>query len=141
MSLALITGSSGLVGSQTSIFLLKKGFDVIGIDNNERKKLFGIDGDTSNLKKYICKNFRRYTHYNSDITNNFKLESIFKKYKNKISFILHAAAQPSHDWAYKDIKKDFFINSFSSNCSYKCSNSCGAQSDCVTRGPNVDPVV
>ena len=53
MSLAIITGSSGLVGSETAKFLLEKGFDVIGIDNNERKKLFGKDGDTNNIKRYL----------------------------------------------------------------------------------------
>tara|TARA_B110000977_G_scaffold125183_1_gene160298 strand:- start:375 stop:1421 length:1047 start_codon:yes stop_codon:yes gene_type:complete len=111
MSLALITGSAGLVGSETAIFLLKKGFDVIGIDNNERKKLFGNDGDTSKIKKYLIKNFKKYFHYNADVTNYSILEGIFKKHKNRINFILHAAAQPSHDWAYKDVMKDFSINS------------------------------
>jgi CDP-paratose 2-epimerase len=53
MSLALITGSNGLVGSEMAIFLLEKGFDVIGIDNNERKILFGMGGDTSVIKKKI----------------------------------------------------------------------------------------
>ena len=53
MGLALITGSSGLVGSETATFLINKGFEVIGIDNNERKRLFGKDGDTTRIKNRL----------------------------------------------------------------------------------------
>lgn len=112
MSLALITGSNGLVGSEMSIFLLNKGFEVIGIDNNERMKLFGDQGDTTFIKKKIIKKFKSYKHFNFDITNYSQMEPLFKKFRNKIQFILHAAAQPSHDWAYQNIKRDFAINSF-----------------------------
>ena len=111
MSLAIITGSSGLVGSETAKFLLDKGFDVLGIDNNERKKLFGKDGDTNKIKRNLIKNYKKYRHFNIDIRNLSGLEKIFKKYNKNINFILHAAAQPSHDWAYKDAMKDFSINS------------------------------
>lgn len=114
MSLAIITGSTGLVGSEMAIFLLNKGFEVIGIDNNERKKLFGLDGDTSRVKKKLIKSFKSYQHFNIDITNRENLEKIFKKNKKRISFILHAAAQPSHDWAKSNIDKDFRINAVGS---------------------------
>jgi UDP-glucose 4-epimerase len=67
MSLALITGACVLVGSETAIFLLEKGFDVIVIDNNERKKLFGSDGDTSRIKNFLKKKYKKYKHYNVDI--------------------------------------------------------------------------
>jgi CDP-paratose 2-epimerase len=109
MGLALITGSSGLVGSETSKFFIDKGFEVIGIDNNERKKLFGKDGDTTRIGDILKLN-KFYKHYNIDITKYQSLEKIFKKYKKKISFILHAAAQPSHDWAKYHIFKDFELN-------------------------------
>src|SRR6056300_350847 len=111
MSLAIITGASGLVGSETAIFLLNKGFEVIGIDNNERKKLFGRDGDTSKIRNFLSKKYKNYKHFNIDIRNLSELEKIFKKYKKNINFILHAAAQPSHDWAYRDIRRDCNINS------------------------------
>ena len=110
MSLAIITGSNGLVGSETAIFLLEKGFDVIGIDNNERKKLFGKDGDTTWLKKYLKRKYKKYKHYDCDIRDNKKITKIFRYYKKRVEFVLHAAAQPSHDWAYKNIRKDFEIN-------------------------------
>ena len=110
MSLALISGSSGLVGSETATFLIKKGFEVIGVDNNERYKLFGKDGDTIRIKNRLIQSSKSYKHLDIDITNKSKIERIFKKYKNKFSFILHAAAQPSHDWAKSNIIKDFNIN-------------------------------
>ena len=56
MSIALITGSSGLIGSESAFFFLKKGFDVIGIDNNLRKTFFGKDGDTIWIKNKLIKN-------------------------------------------------------------------------------------
>jgi CDP-paratose 2-epimerase len=111
MSLALITGSNGLVGSEMTNFLLDKGFEVIGIDNNERKKLFGKEGDTTLIKKKIIKKFKNYKHFNCDITDYNQLKYLFRKFSNKIEFILHAAAQPSHDWAYQNVKRDFEINS------------------------------
>lgn len=110
MALALITGSAGLVGSETAIFLINKGFEVIGIDNNERVKFFGKDGDTTRIKNRLIQFSKSYKHLDIDITDKSKLENIFKKCKGRFSFILHAAAQPSHDWAKKDIHKDFNIN-------------------------------
>ena len=57
MKIALITGSCGLVGSESSLFFSKKGFKIIGIDNNYRKKFFGRDGDISWIKKKIKKKY------------------------------------------------------------------------------------
>ena len=110
MRLALITGSCGLVGSESSIFFSKKGFEVIGIDNNERKFFFGKDGDINWIKTKLKKNIKNYKHFNIDIRNYNSLESIFKKYKKKISIIIHCAAQPSHDWAKSKPFIDFDIN-------------------------------
>jgi CDP-paratose 2-epimerase len=112
MSIVLVTGSNGLVGSESSFFFLNKGFDVIGIDNNERKKLFGNDGDTSRIKNNLKLYSQKYKHYNFDITNKYQIEKLFKKYNKDIKLIIHAAAQPSHDWAYNNPSKDFMINSF-----------------------------
>ena len=110
MSLALITGSCGLVGSESSIFFSKKGFDIIGIDNNERRFFFGKDGDINWIKTKLKKKIKNYKHFHIDIRNYNSLESIFKKYKKKISVIIHCAAQPSHDWAKSKPFIDFDIN-------------------------------
>jgi len=110
MSIALITGSCGLVGSESVSFFSKKGFDIIGIDNNARKFFFGKDGDVSWIKKKLKNNLNNYKHYDTDITNYKLLKKIFQRYKKKINVIIHAAAQPSHDWAKNEPFIDFEIN-------------------------------
>ena len=110
MSVVLITGSCGLVGSESVKFFSSKGFDVIGIDNNFRLKFFGKDGDIDWIKRKLIKEHKNYTHKNIDIRNYSALENIFKKYKNSIKLVIHSAAQPSHDWAKTKPFVDFGIN-------------------------------
>ena len=110
MSIAIITGSCGLVGSEAAIFFSKKGFDIVGIDNNSRKFFFGKDGDISWIKYKLKNTLKNYNHYNVDIKNYSNLEKIFKKFKKNISVIIHCAAQPSHDWAKNKPIIDFEIN-------------------------------
>ena len=113
MSIVLITGSCGLVGSESTKFFCEKGFDVIGIDNNYRKFFFGTDGDTNWVKKKLLKKHKNYKHFNYNILNYSALEKIFNKYKKSIKLIIHAAAQPSHDLAKKIPLTDFKVNAFS----------------------------
>ena len=110
MSIALITGSCGLVGSESSLFFSKKGFDIIGIDNNARKSFFGKDGDITWVKSKLKKEIKNYYHFNADIRNYNSIKKIFIKFKKKISVIIHCAAQPSHDWAKDNAFTDFDIN-------------------------------
>ena len=105
----IITGSCGLVGSETTRYFLKKNFIVAGIDNNYRKKFFGSAGSTDWVKNQLSK-FKHYNHYNINICDYNKLEKTFKNNKN-ISGIIHCAAQPSHDWACKSPFLDFNVNS------------------------------
>tara|TARA_B100000941_G_C28499888_1_gene553412 strand:+ start:1488 stop:2546 length:1059 start_codon:yes stop_codon:yes gene_type:complete len=110
MKYVLITGSSGLVGSECSIFFNNKNFKVLGIDNDSRSYFFGSSSSTNKMKNNLIKSLKNFEHYNVDIRNLKKLEKIFKKYKNKIKCIIHCAAQPSHDWAIKEPLTDFSIN-------------------------------
>ena len=110
MKIALITGSCGLVGSESAIFFSKKGFKIIGIDNNARKFFFGKDGDITWVKDELKSNLKNYSHLNTDIRNFKSLKKIFKRYKKNIKVIIHAAAQPSHDWAKNKPFIDFDIN-------------------------------
>ncbi len=110
MSVVIITGSCGLVGSEASIFFNKKGFKVIGIDNNFRKKFFGSEGSTIWIKKKLFYNINNYEHFNTDIRNKEALRKIFKKYKNNVKLVIHCAAQPSHDYAKNNSKIDFEVN-------------------------------
>ena len=110
MSIVLITGSCGLVGSESVEFFYKKGFVILGIDNNSRKKFFGETASINWKKNELIKKYKYYRHFNLDIRKYKPLERIFKKYKNKIGLIIHAAAQPSHDYAKTKINLDFEIN-------------------------------
>jgi CDP-paratose 2-epimerase len=110
MKIALITGSCGLVGSEASIFFSRKGFTILGIDNNTRKFFFGKDGDVSWVKKKLKKNVKNYKHFNLDIRNYNSLKTLFHKHRRSIKVIIHAAAQPSHDWAKNYPFIDFDIN-------------------------------
>jgi len=110
MKIALITGSCGLVGSESSLFFSKKGFKILGLDNNYRKIFFGKDGDISWMRNKLKKELKNYQHYNTDIRNFANLKKIFQKFKKNISVIIHAAAQPSHDWAKDKAFIDFDIN-------------------------------
>ena len=110
MSLVLITGSCGLVGSESSLYFAKKGYKILGIDNNARKSFFGKEGDISWMKEKLKKNIKSYRHFNIDIRNYSNLKKIFSKYRKNIKLIIHAAAQPSHDWAKNKPFIDFEIN-------------------------------
>ena len=99
-----------MVGSESSLFFEKKKFKILGIDNNSRKFFFGKDGDVTWVKNYIKKNIKNYNHFNIDIRNYSALKKVFSRYKKNIKVIIHAAAQPSHDWAKNNAFVDFDIN-------------------------------
>ena len=110
MSVVIITGSCGLIGSETVNFFAAKGFEIVGIDNNMRKNFFGPDGSIIWNKQRLQKQHKNYRHYSVDIRNQHKINSIFKKFGKDVVLIVHTAAQPSHDWAAKDPQVDFSVN-------------------------------
>ena len=109
MKTALITGSSGLVGSEASKFFAEKDFKIVGVDNDMRAYFFGKVASTQEIRKQLERNLKdRYVHYSIDVRDRQRTEKIFKKYSFDV--IIHAAAQPSHDWAAKEPLTDFGIN-------------------------------
>jgi CDP-paratose 2-epimerase len=111
MSIVLITGSSGLIGSESVHFFAQNGFDVVGIDNDMRAVFFGKAASTDWNRRILEDKYgARYTHYNIDIRDRSAVENLFQKYSSDISLIIHTAAQPSHDWAAKDPHTDFTVN-------------------------------
>ena len=110
MSIVIITGANGLVGSEAVSFFSKKKYTVICIDNNLIKVFFGQDGSTSWIKRKIIKENKNDIHHNIDIRNSQALDKLFKRYKNNISLIIHCAAQPSHDYGKNYPKIDFNVN-------------------------------
>ena len=110
MSVVLITGSCGLVGSESVKFFATKGFDIVGIDNNSRLKFFGKDGNINWVKNDLIKSYKRYTHKNIDIRNYNRLFNYIKKIKPEIIF--HLAAQPLIPKSYQLPKYTYDVNSF-----------------------------
>lgn len=104
----LITGSAGLIGSEAVRFFANKGFNIIGIDCDLRKYFFGKNASTAWNKKRLISEIKNYKHFDVDIRNKKKIDEILKN--NKIDLIIHAAAQPSHDWAAKEPLTDFTVN-------------------------------
>ena len=91
---------------------MNKGFKVIGIDNDSRKKFFGHDASVSkNINQLL--EFKSYEHLSLNILNKKKIEDLLSKYRSKIRCIVHCAAQPSHDWATTNIIEDFRVNTIS----------------------------
>jgi len=111
MSIVVITGSGGLIGSESVKFLSKKFSKIIGIDNDMRSYFFGKSASVKKNISFLKSNYKNYLHYNLDIRNFLKLKKIFKKYKKKITFVIHCAGQPSHDWAAREPFVDYSINS------------------------------
>jgi CDP-paratose 2-epimerase len=111
MSVVVITGSAGLIGSEAAVFYADLGFDVIGIDNNMREYFFGPDASTAwNRKRLEEALGTRYTHHDLDIRNETGIRTLFSRYAGSIRLVIHAAAQPSHDWAARDPVVDFTVN-------------------------------
>jgi CDP-paratose 2-epimerase len=110
MSVAIVTGSAGLIGSETAKFLHEKGMDVVGIDNNMRSYFFGADGSTEWNRKALEASLKRYRHVNGDIRNQEAMETVFREFGKNVTLVVHTAAQPSHDWAAREPVTDFTVN-------------------------------
>jgi len=107
MSICIITGSSGLVGSEAVRFFADKFDKVIGIDNNMRQYFFNAPTKETGQQLEEIKNFE---NLDIDIRNYEELESVFNDFREDVKLIIHAAAQPSHDWAAKEPLTDFSVN-------------------------------
>ncbi len=110
MSVAIITGSAGLIGSEAVKFFHEQGFDVVGVDNNLREYFFGHDGSTLWNRNQLVEKYLRYTHHDFDIRDAAAVNKLFERYGKDITVVIHTAAQPSHDWAAKEPLTDFHVN-------------------------------
>jgi len=106
----VITGSSGLIGSEAVRFFADKGMRVIGVDNDMRREFFGDEASTEWNRKRLEEEFQEFHHHSLDIRSEKELEGLFSEYGKEINLVIHTAAQPSHDWAAKDPIKDFSVN-------------------------------
>jgi len=111
VSVALVTGSGGLIGSEAARHFAGLGLDVVGIDNDMRREFFGPEASTAwNVEKLRRDLGAAYTHQAVDIRDRDALAGLFRRYGRDIAVVIHTAAQPSHDWAVRDPFTDFDVN-------------------------------
>ncbi len=104
----IVTGSAGLIGSEAVRFFCERGHAVIGVDNDMRKVFFGPEASTDWNRARLEADFAGYRHLSIDIRDGASIDSLFAE--TEIELVIHAAAQPSHDWAAKDPVTDFTVN-------------------------------
>ena len=104
----LVTGSSGLIGSEAVSFLDERGWSVHGVDNNMRRDFFGEHGDTTWNLERLRNSTRRFEHHDVDIRDRETMLRLVDELKPDL--IIHAAAQPSHDLAASRPFDDFDVN-------------------------------
>lgn len=110
MSVVMVTGSAGLIGSESVQFFCRLGHTVIGIDNDMRRCFFGVEASTRWKRDLLVREYSNYIHYDVDIRDQKLVERIFREYSSDLSLIIHTASQPSHDWAAKNPFTDFTVN-------------------------------
>lgn len=108
--IAVVTGSGGLIGSEAVRFLAGKGWTVVGIDNNMREYFFGPEASTRWNTEALTSTVPGYHHLSIDIRDACAVDAVVASYGGDVRLILHAAAQPSHDWAAKEPRTDFSVN-------------------------------
>jgi CDP-paratose 2-epimerase len=110
MRSVIVTGSAGLIGSETVKRFAQDGLRVIGIDNDMRAQFFGAEASTQKTRDQLLKQVPGYEHHSIDIRDAEKVNDLFKKNGGGIAAIIHTASQPSHDWAARDPQTDFTVN-------------------------------
>lgn len=108
MQKLLVTGSSGLIGSEVVRHFARKGWKIYGIDNNMRADFFGEKGDTRWSQQQLQADFPDFTHHEADLRDRSKILELVKEIKP--DYISHTAAQPSHDLAASRPFDDFDVN-------------------------------
>ena len=105
---ALITGSGGLIGSECARTLGEQGWEVVGIDNDMRSQFFGPAGSTEGVVRELTRSLALYRHFETDIRDRAAVRDLFQV--ERPDFIIHTAAQPSHDKAASIPYEDFDVN-------------------------------
>ena len=110
MPVAIVTGSGGLIGSESVRFFAEQGMDVLGIDNDMRARFFGPEASTRHVSESLAADLDSFRHLDLDIRDAEGVMDVFARHSSEIELIVHTAAQPSHDWAASDPQTDFTVN-------------------------------
>jgi CDP-paratose 2-epimerase len=110
MSVAIVTGSAGLIGAEAVRFFASQGLQVVGIDNDLRRYFFGDEASTVWSRERLQREVAGYEHVEADIRDEPAITRLFARHGKQIALVLHTAAQPSHDWAAREPMTDFTVN-------------------------------
>src|SRR5688572_5882167 len=111
MPSAIVTGSGGLIGSESVRQFVEAGFDVIGIENDMRATFFGPDASTRRTSERLVETYPdEFRWAELDIRDAEGVRRLFAEHAGELALIVHTAAQPSHDWAASDPQTDFGVN-------------------------------
>jgi CDP-paratose 2-epimerase len=111
MSIVVITGSNGLIGSEAARHFAELGFLIVGIDNDMRQTFFGAEASTAWSRRALERDLgASYEHVGLDIRDREGINTLLARVGKEVELVIHAAAQPSHDWAARDPFTDFDIN-------------------------------
>ena len=105
---ALVTGSGGLIGSECVRLLCEEGWQVVGVDNDMRQVFFGPSGTTRPVVKELGRQLPNYRHLELDVRDRQAIRDLFQR--ERPDFVIHTAAQPSHDKAASIPYEDFDVN-------------------------------
>ncbi len=125
MSVAIITGSAGLIGSESATFFAERGLKIVGIDNDMRSQFFGVEASTLWNQNRLEESLgQRYQHASIDIRDQQAIQKLFSYYGRDVSLVIHTAAQPSHDWAVREPWTDFSVNATGTLNLLECFRQC-----------------
>ena len=110
MPTVIVTGSGGLIGSESVAHFIRAGFDVIGIENDMRARFFGPEGSTARTTQRLLDEYPDFRSEELDIRDGEGVRRLFESVKADLELVIHTAAQPSHDWAAQDPHTDFGVN-------------------------------
>jgi CDP-paratose 2-epimerase len=106
----IVTGSAGLIGSETVKHFANDGYHIVGIDNDMRSRFFGAEASTRSTRDLLVQTVGDYEHHDIDIRDAGAVRNLFQQHRERITAVVHTAAQPSHDWAARDPQMDFTVN-------------------------------
>jgi CDP-paratose 2-epimerase len=111
MPTAIVTGSGGLIGSESVQHFVETGYDVVGIENDMRARFFGPGASTAHTSERLVRDCGdSFRPVDADIRDKDAVERVFREVARSLELVIHTAAQPSHDWAASDPETDFTVN-------------------------------
>jgi CDP-paratose 2-epimerase len=110
MPTAIVTGSGGLIGSETVKHFVAQGFDVVGLENDLRSYFFGAEASTRPNTERLVDTLDGFRSLEVDIRDRDAVEKVFRDHASSLELVVHTAAQPSHDWAAREPHTDFTVN-------------------------------